>query len=76
MFMSLFEVLRSYCFISKCMDAVLIGRLAQYLMFGAVPAFLYLGLVGEMMTALALSISVGWAAAFLAVAGVLMLKRA
>ena len=76
MFMSLFEVLRSYCFISQFMDAVLIGRLVQYSMFGAVPVFLSLGLVGEMMPALALSISIGWAGAFVTVAIVLLCKRA
>jgi O-antigen/teichoic acid export membrane protein len=75
MFMSLFEILKSYCFVTKSMRALLLGRAAQYLMLGALPVLVGVGLVADETTALALSISLGWAASFLVVGGVLLRNR-
>ena len=76
MFTSLFEVLKSYCFITQSMRTLLLGRVAQYLMLGALPILVGVGLVGDQTMALALSISLGWAAAFIVVGGVLLRNRA
>ncbi len=75
MFMSLFEILKSYCFVTHSMRALLLGRVAQYLMLGALPVLIGIGLSSDETTALALSISLGWAAAFLVVGGVLWRNR-
>jgi O-antigen/teichoic acid export membrane protein len=76
MFTSLFEILKSYCFITQSMRTLFLGRVAQYLMLGALPILVGIGLVGDQTTALAISISLGWAAAFLVVGGVLLRNRA
>ena len=76
MFTSLFEILKSYCFITQSMRTLFLGRVAQYLMLGALPILVSIGLVGDQTTALAISISLGWAAAFLVVGGVLLRNRA
>ena len=76
MFTSLFEILKSYCFITQSMRTLFMGRVAQYLMLGALPILVGIGLVGDQTTALAISISLGWAAAFLVVGGVLLRNRA
>jgi O-antigen/teichoic acid export membrane protein len=75
MFTSLFEILKSYCFITQSMRTLFLGRVAQYLMLGALPILVGIGLVGDQTTALALSISLGWAAAFIVVGGVLLRNR-
>ena len=76
MFMSLFEILKSYCFVTGSMKALVMGRAAQYLMLGAVPFLVGIGLVADKTTALAIGISTGWAAAFLVVMCVLLRNRA
>ena len=76
MFTSLFEILKSYCFITQSMRTLFLGRVAQYLMLGALPILVGIGLVGDQTTALAISISLGWAVAFLVVGGVLLRNRA
>jgi O-antigen/teichoic acid export membrane protein len=76
MFTSLFEILKSYCFITQSMRTLFLGRVAQYLMLGALPILVGIGLVGDQTMALALSISLGWAAAFIVVGGVLLRNRA
>ena len=76
MFTSLFEILKSYCFITQSMRTLFLGRVAQYLMLGALPILVGVGLVGDQTMALALSISLGWAAAFIVVGGVLLRNRA
>ena len=76
MFMSLFEILKSYCFVTGSMKALVMGRAAQYLMLGAVPFLVGIGLVADKTTALAIGISMGWAAAFLLVMCVLLRNRA
>jgi O-antigen/teichoic acid export membrane protein len=76
MFTSLFEILKSYCFIRQSMRTLFLGRVAQYLMLGALPILVGIGLVGDQTMALALSISLGWAAAFIVVGGVLLRNRA
>lgn len=75
MFTSLFEILKSYCFVTKSMRTLLLGRTAQYLMLGALPLLVGAGLVTDETTALAISISLGWAVAFLVVGGVLLRNR-
>lgn len=75
MFASLFEILKSYCFITKSMRTLFLGRVAQYLMLAALPILIGVGLVGDKTTALALSISLGSAASFLIVWIVLLRER-
>ncbi len=76
MFTSLFEFLKSYCFVTKSMRTLFLGRIGQYLMLGALPVLVGIGLVDDRTTALAIAISMGWAAAFLVVMGVLLRNRA
>lgn len=76
MFASLFEILKSYCFVAHALRTLFWGRVAQYLMLGTLPILLGVGLVGDETMALALSISIGSAVSFLVVWGVLLRSRA
>ena len=76
MFTSLFEILKSYCFVTQSMRTLFLGRVGQYLMLGALPVLVGIGLVEDRTTALAIGISMGWTAAFLVVMGVLLRNRA
>lgn len=75
LFTSLFEYLKSYCFVTQSMRTLFMGRVAQYLMLGALPVLVGIGLVEDKTTALAIGISLGCAAAFLVVIGVLLRNR-
>ena len=75
MFTSLFEYLKSYCFVTRSMRTLFMGRVAQYLMLGALPILVGIGLVENKTTALAIGISLGCAAAFLVVMSVLLRNR-
>ena len=72
MFASLFEVLKSYCVVTRSMRTLFLGRVMQYLAFGALPVLVGIGLVDNAMTSLALCLSIGLAMAFLVVGGVLL----
>ena len=75
LFTSLFEYLKSYCFVTQSMRTLFMGRVAQYLMLGALPVLVGIGLVEDKTTALAIGISLGCAAAFLVVMSVLLRNR-
>lgn len=75
MFTSLFEILKSYCIVTHAMRSLFWGRVAQYLMLGALPILVGVGLVGDKTMALALSISIGSAVSFLVVWGLLWRSR-
>ena len=72
MFATLFEVLKSYCFVIRSMRTLFLGRVMQYLALGALPVLVGIGLVGDGLTSLALCLSIGLAMAFLLVGGVLL----
>lgn len=75
MFASLFEVLKSYCFITQSMRTLFLGRAMQYLALGVLPILLAAGLAGDSMTTLTLCISAGAAMSFVVVGVVLLQAR-